>query len=212
MASLVEPRRLDDRRVATAYITTMKKLTLSLLTVTLAIAAGAQTPATPGTAPTAATTAEAKPKPLSVGDKKFIKDLSLAVLTEQKFLALVVDNKTGTFTEETKTATGPMSGELKRIWTALATLATTKGAEVAQDVEKNDAAKVLKLGKEKPDKFEKEFFKDLGKETKKTAKLMESAKTLQDPEVKKFAEDWATVIKGHDVAVEKAEKQPAKKK
>ncbi len=191
----------------------MKKLTLTLVAATFAFAAVAQTPTAPGAASTTATApAEAKPKPLSVGDKKFIKDLSLAVLTEQKYLALVVDNKTAMYSEETKKATGPMSGELKRIWTGLATLATSKGAEVAADVEKNDAAKVLKLSKEKPDKFEKEFFKDLGKETKKTAKLVDSAKSLQDADVKKFVEDWATVIKGHDLAVETAEKQLTKKK
>jgi hypothetical protein len=191
----------------------MKKISLFLVAATFAVAASAQTPATPAApAAGAATTAEPKAKPLSLSDKKFIKDASEAILIEQKYLALVVDNKTATFTEETKRATGPMSGELKRIWTALATLATNKGAEVAQEVDKADLAKVQKLSKEKPDKFEKEFFKDLAKETKKTAKLFEGSKSLQDPDVKKFAEDWATVIKGHDVAAETGEKQGAKKK
>jgi predicted outer membrane protein len=73
-------------------------------------------------------------------------------------------------------------------------------------------AKVQKLTKEKPDKFEKEFFKDLSKETKQTTKLFESAKTLQDADIKKFAEDWTVTIKGHETAMETAEKQAAKKK
>lgn len=191
----------------------MKKLVLSLLATSLAIAAQAQTPATP-TTPGAATAPAAtpKPKPLADADKKFIKEASEAILIEQKYLQLITDNKTATYTEETKRATGTMTGDLKRIWTGLATLATTKSSEVAQEVSKNDLAKVQKLSKERPDKFEKEFFKDLGKETKQTAKLFEALKTLQDPDVKKFAEDWNVTIKGHETTVEATEKQLGGKK
>jgi hypothetical protein len=194
----------------------MKKLALFLAVTSLAAAAHAQTPAaTPsplGTSTTPAAAATPKPKPLAEADKKFIKDVSEAVLIEQKYLALVVDNKTATFSEETKRATGPTAGELKRIWTALATLATTKGAPVAQEASKMEQPKVDRLAKEKPDKFEKEFFKEFGKETKKTAKIFDSAKTLMDADVKKFADDWTVTIKGHDATVEATEKQLAAKK
>jgi predicted outer membrane protein len=199
----------------------MKPFAFSLLLAALAVSASAQTPATPttptkfGTAGTgsgvAASGTAAPAKPISPSDKKFVKDVSEGVLIEQKYLALVTENRTATFSEELKRGVGSMAGELKRIWTALATLAVAKGAEVAQEVNKNDLAKVAKVQKEKPDKFEKEFYSELAKETKKTAKLFDSAKTLQDPEIKRFAEDWATIIKGHEATMEKASK-PAKKK
>ena len=209
-------RRLDEASVAGAYIgpafLTMKKLALFLLAASLTVAAYAQAPTATPAAATPAPSAP-KPKPLADADKKFVKDVSEAILIEQKYLQLVVDNKTATFTEETKRATGPMSGDLKRIWTALATVAMAKGAVVAQEVSKTDLMKVDKLGKEKWDKFEKDFFKELGKETKKTAKLFDSAKTVLDADVKKFADDWAVTIKTHDTSVETTEKQlNAKKK
>lgn len=196
--------------------THMKKLVLSLTLALTAAAAHAQAPATATPAAPATPGAPAAPaapaKPLGLADKKFIKDLSENILVEQKFLALIVDNKTGTYNDETKRTTGTMNGELKKIWTGLATLAQTKGAEVAQEVSKSDLAKIQRLGKEKADKFEKEFFKDLGKETARTMKLLDTAKTLQDPDVKLFAEDWGTVIKGHDKAVAGAEKAASGKK
>ncbi|MGB8170722.1 MAG: DUF4142 domain-containing protein [Chthoniobacteraceae bacterium] len=191
----------------------MKKLLLSLVGATLTVGAVAQTPATPATpAATAPTAAEPKPKPLAPPDKKFVKDASDAVLLEQKYLALMTDPKLDMLGETTKRDIKKVGDELKRIWTSLATLATLKGTEVAQEVSKTDLAKIEKLTKEKPDRFDKEFFKDFSRETKKTAKLFESSKTLQDPDVKKFAEDWATVTKGHDLAAETAEKASGKKK
>jgi Domain of unknown function (DUF4142) len=188
----------------------MKKILLSIVGATLTVSAIAQTPAAPATSAPAA--AEPKAKPLAPADKKFVKDASDAVLLEQKYLALMTDQKLDMLGETTKRDVKKIGDELKRIWTSLATLATLKGTEVAQEVSKTDLSKIEKLTKEKPDKFDKEFFKDFSKETKKTAKLFESFKTLQDPDVKKFAEDWATVTKGHDLAAETAEKASAKKK
>ncbi len=69
-----------------------------------------------------------------------------------------------------------------------------------------EESKVQRVSKEKPDKFEKEFFKDLGKETKRAVKLFEGSKTLLDAGIKKFADDWTVTIKGHDGSVETAEK------
>ncbi|HYR57537.1 MAG TPA: DUF4142 domain-containing protein [Chthoniobacteraceae bacterium] len=187
----------------------MNKLALTFIAAAFAASAGAQVPgsAVPPATPGPAAGAAAKPKtPLSPTDKKWIKDVSEAILTEQKFVELVANNKTATFSEETKRTTGTMSGDLKRVWTALATLAQGKGAEVAQEIPKMEESKVQRVSKEKPDKFEKEFFKDLGKESKQAMKLFEASKTLQDADIKKFADDWAVTIKGHDVSVEAAEK------
>ena len=189
----------------------MNKLAVSLIAAGIAASAFAQTPATPAAPATPGAPAAAR-KPIAPGDKKWLKDVSEAVLIEQKFLDLVVNNKTATYTEETKKATGQMSGELKRFWTALATLAQDKGGEVASEVSKNELSKVSRMQKEKADEFEKEFFKDLGKEAKQTAKLFDASKTLQDPDIKRFAEDWATTFKGHGAAAASTEKALTGKK
>lgn len=191
----------------------MKKLLLSLVGASLTVSAIAQTPAAPATpATTAPAAAEPKAKPLSVMDKKFIKDASDGILLEQKYLTLLTDQKTGMLSESLQRDIKKMDGDLKRIWTSLATLGTMKNAELAKEISKTDLTNIEKLTKAKPDKFDKEFFKDLSKETKKTVKLFDSFKTLQDPDVKKFAEDWATVVKGHDLAAETGEKSAMKKK
>lgn len=179
----------------------MKKLLLTLLSATLAIGAIAQTPAT-----------EAKPKPLSSTDKSFVKNAGDAILLEQKYLALMAGPKMEMLEGTTKDDVEKINDDLKRMWAAVSALASLKTVELSQDLSKSDLAKVEKLGKEKPDKFGKEFFKDLSKETKKTAKLFESSKTLQDADVKKFAEDWASTVKEHDVAAESGEKASGKKK
>jgi hypothetical protein len=195
----------------------MKKLTLSLLTLALSTAAHAQTPAaapaTPGTA-TAPAAAAAPKKPLAPGDKKFIKDASEAILLEQKFLEVMAGYQGATIAETTTRNINTMKGDLKRILTALDKLSQEKGGELAKEIAKTDASKADRLAKEKPDKFEKEFFKDLSKETKVTAKVFESSKTLQDADLKKFADDWLVTIKDHDTkseAAEKAASAPKKK-
>src|SRR5260221_8477278 len=103
----------------------MNKLALFLIAATaIAASAVAQLPGSavpPSTPGPAAGAAAAKPKALlAPADKKWIKDVSEAVLIEQKFLELVVNNKTATFSEETKRTPGTMSGDLKRVWNALA--------------------------------------------------------------------------------------------
>lgn len=193
----------------------MKRLLISLVGASLTVTAIAQTPATP-TAPAApATTVPAatpKPKPLSPTDKKFLTEVSEGILIEQKFLLLLTDPKVASYSESLQRDIKRANSDLKRIWTALATLATDKGAVLTQEISKVDLAKIERLTKEKPDKFDKEFFKDFGKVTAKTVKLFESSKTLQDPDVKKFADDWVTVSKGHDLLATNGEKMSVKKK
>lgn len=203
-------RRLYSSRINPTMI--MKKLLLSLLGTTLAIAATAQTPAAPAAAGATAPAATPKPKPLSPTDKKFIMDVSDGLLTEQKYLMLLTDAKIGSYSEGMQRDIKRANGDLKRIWTALATLATAKGAEVAQEVSKAELTKIDKLTKEKPDKFDKEFFKDFGKITAKTVKLFEGAKSLQDPEVRQFAADWGTIVTSQDLLATTGEKMAAKKK
>ena len=190
----------------------MKKLLLTLATATIAIAATAQTPAPPAAPGTPVPAATPKPKPLSPTDKKFLTDVSEGILNEQKLLMLLTDPKVAAYSESLQRDIKRANSDLKRIWTALATLATDKGAVLTQEISKVDLAKIERLTKEKPDKFDKEFFKDFGKVTARTVKLFESSKTLQDPEVKKFADDWVTVSKGHDLLATNGEKLGVKKK
>ncbi len=190
----------------------MKKLLLTLATATIAIAATAQTPAPPAAPGTPVPAATPKPKPLSPTDKKFLTDISEGILNEQKLLMLLTDPKVAAYSESLQRDIKRANSDLKRIWTALATLATDKGAVLTQEISKVDLAKIERLTKEKPDKFDKEFFKDFGKVTARTVKLFESSKTLQDPDVKKFADDWVTVSKGHDLLATNGEKLGVKKK
>ena len=190
----------------------MKKLLLTLAAATIALAATAQTPAPPSAPGTPVPAATPKPKPLSPADKKFLTDVSEGILNEQKLLMLLTDPKVAAYSESLQRDIKRANSDLKRIWTALATLATVKGAVLTQEISKVDLAKIERLTKEKPDKFDKEFFKDFGKVTARTVKLFESSKTLQDPDVKKFADDWVTVSKGHDLLATNGEKLGVKKK
>ncbi len=189
----------------------MKKFALSAILTFLAVGAYAQTPAAPAAAPAAPGAATAPAKPIGMADKKFIKDFSEVVLIEQAFLKLLIDSKP-TLSEGFERDVKKADADLKKLWTALATLASSKKADLATEISKSDLAKVQKLGKEKRDKFQKEFFKDFGKETGKGVKLLDGAKTLQDPEVKIFAEDWGGYLKFANRVAESGEKSAAAKK
>lgn len=160
----------------------------------------------PGTGVTA-TTPAAKPKPLGEADKRFFKEVSEAILFEQKLALLGTKSAQG---EETKKTANTVNNDLKRIWEKFATLSQEKNVTIATEVSKSESTKAERLGKTKEDKFDKEFLDDLGKEAKKTTRLFES-KSLQDADVKKFAEEWTPTIKSHEGAVDKAEKSLNKK-
>lgn len=189
----------------------MKKSLLPLA-LSAALCTGALMPSTVLAQASTSTTAT-KPKALSAGDKKFVKDASAAILLEQKYLELVKPDGPGT--PETKKAAENMSTDLKKVWELLAAGIAEKGVDMAAEVDKADVAKIMKLKEVKPEKFDKELLKDLSKETKKTAKVFETAgKTVQDEELKKVATDWTEAIKKHDTDLEALEKElaAAKKK
>jgi len=191
----------------------MKKLALFVLLTSLAAGAYAQAPAVPaapGAAP-AATPAAPPAKPVSMADKKLIKDLSDVVLVDQAYLKVLVDSKVS-LGQSLDSDMKKSDGNLKRMWTALASLGTAKKAELATEISKSDLAKVQKLSKEKPDKFQKEFFKDFSKETAKSVKLLDGAKSIQDPELKIFIEDWTGTVKGVNLFAESGERAATAKK
>lgn len=171
--------------------------------------ASAQAPATPGAPATTTTPPAATPKPkaLAEPEKKFFKDVSEALLIEQKLALMGSKDAKG---EETKKTASKINDDLKKVWEKFATLSMEKGATIAQEVPKSDANKAERIAKQKEEKFDKDLLDDLGKEAKKTTRLFE-AKTVQDPEVKQFASDWGPTIKGHEAAIEKAAKAVGKK-
>lgn len=193
----------------------MKKLpihfvpaTFLALALTASIACAQAPAAAPGTpATTTSPAATAKPKALAEPEKKFFKDVSEALLIEQKLALMGSKDAKG---KETKDTTSKINDDLKKVWEKFATLSMEKGATIASDVPKSDANKAERIAKQKEEKFDKDLLDDLGKEAKKTTRLFET-KTLQDPEVKQFASDWAPTIKGHEAAIEKAEKALGKK-
>jgi predicted outer membrane protein len=171
--------------------------------------ASAQEATAPTTPAAPASASAAKPKPLAPADKKFFKDVSEAMLVEQKLAGLA---KQGSTNDAVKKLGETITADVGKAWTPFATLSQTKGAELTPDISKADQSNATKLGKVAADKFDKEFLKDLGKETKKTGRLLDSAKSLQDPELKQWLETWGPTLKGHEAAVQKVEKEVGGKK
>ncbi len=185
----------------------------ALIALALSVSTGiAQVPASPESAPGAATPTApaapaAKPKPLAEADKRFFKDASEAILFEQKLALMGTKEGKG---EETLKAAKTINGDLTKVWEKLATLSMEKGATIAQEVSKADANKVQRIAKQKEEKFDKDLLDDLGKEAKKTTRIFEN-KALQDPDLKQFVSEWSPTIKGHEAAIDKAEKALGKK-
>jgi predicted outer membrane protein len=181
----------------------------AVLIATPALLATAQTATAPATSTgTSSSGAAAKPKPLAPADKKFFKDISDAMLVGQKLAGL---SKNGSTNEVVKKLGETIDADIGKAWTPFATLSQEKAAELTQEVSKSDASNAAKLAKVESDKFDKEFLKDLSKETKKTGRLLDSAKSLQDPELKAWVETWGPTLKGHEALVQKVEKQIGKK-
>ena len=191
-----------------------------LLLLALATPAFAQvTPATPsgfttGTAGAstgvAVTTPAGKPKPLGAGDKKFLRD-SL----EGMYFVMDLTGKAkkgGAKLEGTKTEASALQGSLEKVWAEVAGLAGNYGEKIPSELTGGDKGKSERLDKA-GDKFDREFFKLVNKEVEKLAKTFESsAKSGQDPELKKIAGNWEPTLKGHVSKLDAAEKEAAKAK
>ena len=192
----------------------MKKLILLLIAATPAFAQ--VTPATPaggstGTAGTgvAGGATAGKPKPLSAGDKKFVKDSLDGMFY---VMDLAGKAKTNAKIEGTKTEANALKGDLDKVWAEVATIASNNNEKIPTELTGGDKGKSDKLGKA-GDKFDKEFFKIVNKEVEKLAKTFEnSAKSGTDPEVKKAAGTWGALLKEHVTKLDSAEKEAAKAK
>ena len=158
----------------------------------------------PAPAAVAPATPAAKPKPLAEPEKKFVKDAAEAHLIEQKLTSVA---KAAAKSEGAKSVGAKISGDLTKSWEEFATVAMAKGAQLMTEIKASDKASAERMGKLEGERFDKEFLKDMGRETKKTAKIFETAsKSLKDPELKAFAEKWLPTLKTHADEVEKAEK------
>ena len=171
-----------------------------LLLLALAVPAFAQvTPAATG-----------KPKPLSAGDKKFVRDALDGMYFEME---LAGKTKTGAKLEGTKTVANTLKTDLDKVWAEVSAVAGVHDEKIPTDLTGGDKSKSEKLGKA-GDKFDKEFLKLVSHEADKLAKTFEAAakSSASDPEIKKIAETWLPTLKEHTSKIDIAEKEAAKTK
>jgi putative membrane protein len=198
--------------MVTSSMYQMKTTVLSTIAVLASISLGlAQTPTTP-TSPTTPSTSTtgggAKAKPLAQGDKTFLKNSAESMY----FLISLCDkSKNGAKTDTVKKLGGKIAGDLNKAWGELGEAAKANNEVLASELKGADKSHAEKLGKAEPDKFDKLFLDEAGKEIKKLARYMESgAKSVQSPELKKVAENWGPTIKGYSDEIDKTEKEVAK--
>ena len=158
-----------------------------------------------------ATTAPAeKPKPLSAGDKKFIKDVSKSFYFEMQ---LASSAKTNGNSEATKKFAEQVNKELLKGWEELGVIAKEKGEMMPAELSGGDKGSAERVKKAKGDGFDKLFFREILKEAKGVERDFESAaKSATDPALKQFATNYLAIVKGHVTDGDKAEKESTKKK
>lgn len=157
-----------------------------------------------------ATTAPAeKPKPLSAGDKKFIKDVSKSFYFELQLAALTKSLATS---ESTKKFGEQVNKELNKGWEALGVIAKEKGEMMPAELAGGDKSAVERLKKMKGDGFDKLFFREFLKEAKGVERdFVSASKSADDPALKSFATNYLAIVKGHNTDGDKAEKEAGKK-
>ncbi len=164
----------------------------------------------PAPAATAATAPAEKPKPLSAGDKKFIKDVSKSFYFEMQ---LANSAKANGNSEATKKYGEQVNKELLKGWEELGAIAKEKGEMMPAELQGGDKGSVERVKKAKGDSFDKLFFREILKEAKGVARDFESAaKSANDPGLKQFATTYLAIVKGHVTEGDKAEKESTKKK
>ncbi len=152
---------------------------------------------------------------LPEADRKFIKDFVEQHLLEQelvnkargKEMSAVRDSKPSPLAPAVSALYKKLHSELTASWTELATLSQGKKVEISTTAKPKDLADAAAVAKMTGEKFDKEFVKTIGKETKKTDLLLSNAaKSVRDAEVKAFIDKWAPAFKAHVTEAESAEK------
>jgi hypothetical protein len=132
----------------------------------LSPSAVAQTSATSTTGAGGTTAAGAKAKPLSAAEKKFIKDASESVYYALHLTGMAEKNASATPTKEVAKS---IKEDGDKIWEELGAIAQAKGEKMTTDLSGGDKSSSERLGKNKEDKFDKPFLKELSKEVKRLA-------------------------------------------
>ncbi len=185
-------------------------LTVALLAATPAFSQNeAMEPGKPAPVGAPAKPAE-KPKPLAATDKSFVKS---SLESMYLLMSLTEKNKQDQLkVADTKTVAEKISTEFTKLWAELAPIATTNGDKLPSAVPTSDKAKIDKLGKAPGDKYDKEWIKLVGKDTKHLATAFAAAKTSQNPQIKALAATWEPTMKTINDDTDKAEKVVAKAK
>lgn len=179
-------------------------LTVALLTSTPAFSQNEAAPAVTTEKP-----AE-KAKPLSSTDKAFLKK---SLESMYLLMNLTDKNKREQLkVADAKTVAEKINDELNKLWAELAPFATANGDKLPEGVPNSDKTKVEKLGKVAGDKYDKEWIKLVGRETKQLSTAFVAAKNSQDPRIKASAMTWEPTIKTINEETDKAEKVVAKAK
>jgi putative membrane protein len=165
---------------------------------------GATKPAgTPG-----AGAATEKAKPIAPADKKFVKDAAESIYFE---LALVEKTKVKAGTDAVKKLGEKMNDDLKKVWEEVATFAQGNNEKMPTELTGGDKSAAERLGKLDGEKFDRQFLTMINKEAKKLSRTFDT-KALQNPELKKVADNYAATLKNHVTEVDKAEKEASKPK
>lgn len=190
-------------------------LACATLGASSSVYAQAATPAATGTPPaTGATTTptgktSAKATPLGGGEKKFIKDASEGMYL---VLELVGKAKESATADTTKKLAEKLKSDLDKVWADVGGFASAKGETLPSELKGSDKTAAERLKKADKDKWDKQFLTTVGKEMKKVGRTFESAKSIQNPELKTIAEKWRPTLVAYDAEITKAEKEIAKTK
>ena len=188
-------------------------------TAIILLAVGAIAQPAPGTKPAPGTPpagAPAKPKPYSAGDTKVYIEIADAI----QFQLKMSERLRGKYKEgapDMLALVGKIGKESIELFTPGVDAAMAHGVEgkkIPQDMSKNDKAALTKLGTIKDEKkWELAFFEHYAKESKKNAADAEKAtKTVQDADLKAYAEKAAGVLKSQADTIETKFQELKKKK
>ena len=186
-------------------------LALGTLSAASALAqAPAPATATPPAAPGTATTAPAeKPKPLSVNEKKFVKDTGKSLYYQ---IQLTTAAKTALTDEKLVKLRDTANKDLNKAWDELSKFAQARGETLPVELVGADKSDVERLGKLKEDKFVKQWIEFLNKEAKHLDKDFEQAgKSAQDTDLKTYIQNYGPSIRSLFTSSEAAEKGLKKK-
>lgn len=173
-----------------------------------AVSALAQDPA-PG-APAAPAAAAPAARPLSPTEKNFIRNSGkaltyLVALAEAGKHSAVKEDKHVRFRDKAIT-------DLKKALEGLKKTASERGETVETELAASEKSGIERLGKQKDERFVKQWIEEVANETKKLDRDFQSAeRSLQDPDLKTFVSGYTPMVRTVFAAAETQEKELKKK-